>query len=147
MKKKEIKIALDALKTIKMPKLEDKETRNGIIADHFNLLGEQKKYEADIEALRTAHLGAYEAEQKEIQELNQELQSELDRVKQAELMRKINSHKEYSEAVLAFSKAIEELGNEEVEIKGIDHEKFMEQIEKQDYDLGLIESLYPMFNI
>ena len=147
MKKKEIKVALDALKTIKMPKIEDKDLRNGIISDHFKLLGEQKNYEADIEKLRTVHLGAFEEEQKEIQELNQELQSELDRVKQAELMRKINSHKKYAEAVNAFSKAVEELGNAEVEINGIDHAKFMEQIEKQDYDLGLIESLFPMFNI
>lgn len=147
MKKKEISTATTALKTVKMPKIEDKELRNGIISDHFVMLGEQKKYEADIEKLRTAHLGAFEEEQKEIQELNQELQSELDRVKQAELMRKINSHKEYAKAVQEFSKAVEELGNEEIQIKGIDHEKFMEEIQKQDFDLGLIEAIYPMFNI
>lgn len=146
MKKKEIKTALEALKTIKMPKIEDKELRNGIISDHFKLLGEQKKYEVDIENLRTAHLGAFEDEQREIQELNQELQTELDRVKQVELAKKINSHKEYAKAVVDFSKAVEDLGNEEVEIKGIPHEKFMEEIQKQDFELGLIEALYPMFN-
>lgn len=147
MKKKNIRTVLDALKTIKMPKIEDKALRNGIINDHFTLLKAWDKYERDAKNLETAYLGSYDEERQKVNELQSKLQTSLDRKEQAELVREINSHDDLIKAIAAHNKALEALGEEEVEIKGIDRDKFMDEIAKQDFDLGLIEALYPMFII
>lgn len=147
MKKHEIKAALEALKKIKMPKLDDKDLRNTIIKNHLYLLGQQKKYEQDIEDMRTAHLGPYDEETQKVQELQQKLQVETDRVKAKEIADEINSYKEFFEAVAAFNKAADEKGKEEVEITLISADKFTEEYMKQDYDCSVVEALYPMFDI
>ena len=146
MKKKQIRAALDALKTIKMPKIEDKALRNGIINDHYTLLKEWDRYERDAKILETVHLGPFEEELKEIGKLQQKLQTSTDRKEQLDLVQEINDHEDLIKATNDHKKAVEDLGEEEVEINGIDHDKFMEEIAKQDFNLGLIEALYPMFN-
>lgn len=148
MKKKEIKPALDALKTIKMPKIEDKELRNSIISDHLALLKEQKAYEAKIDDLRTAHLAAFEKETEEVQKIQEELREETNPDKKKALVKKVNSHTELFDAVKAFNKAVEDLGNEEITLpKPIDGEKFAEgMLPQENFNLGLMESVFPMFN-
>ena len=145
MKKKNIRTALDALKTIKMPKIEDKALRNGIINDHYTLLKEWDRYERDAKNLETVHLAPFEEERQKVGELQQKLQTCTDRKEQLALVQEINSHEDLLKAINDHNKAVADLGEEEVEIKGIDHDKFMEEIAKQDFNLGLIEALYPMF--
>lgn len=137
--------ALEALKKIKMPAIENKELRNGIITDHLKLVRENKKYEEKIKELDTVHLGAYEEERKEVADLQRDLQAEKDVAKQVELAKKIESHKDLFDAIKAYNKAVEEITNEEVEIAGIPEAAFLEEIQKQDFDLGQIEALEPMF--
>lgn len=145
MKKREIKPALNALRTVKMPKIEDKDLRNALIKNHLFLLGQGKKYDAAIEDLRVAHLGPYDAELKEVQEMQNQLNQESDAAKRKELVEKINSHTDLLEAINGFNKAINDLDNEEVDVPSIDGEKFAEEYGKQDYDCGVIEALFPMF--
>lgn len=145
MKKKEIPSALEALKKIKMPAIENKELRNGIITDHLKLVRENKKYEEKVKELDTVHLGAYEDERKEVADLQRDLQAEKDVAKQVELAKKIEGHKDLFDAIKSYNKAVEEIANEEVEIGGIPEAAFLEEIQKQDFDLGQIEALEPMF--
>lgn len=145
MKKIEIRNALNALKKIKMPKIEDKDLRNAIIKDHFALLGESKKYDAAVEDFRTAYLGAYEAELAEVQKLQDSIRTEADPQKQKSIADEINSHKELFDAIHAFEKAVDDLGKETVEVELIEGEKFIEEYQKQDYDFTVVEALYPMF--
>lgn len=146
MKKKQLRIALDALKTIKMTKIEDKPLRNDIIDNHFAMLGEWERFEKAAKKLETVHLGSFEDERREFDELQQRMHTCIDRKEQWEIMREINSHGELRKAIGEYNKAFAELAEEEVEIKLIDRQKFMEEIAKQDFDLELIEALYPMFN-
>ena len=145
MKKREIKPALNALRTVKMPKIEDKDLRNALIKNHLFLLGQGKKYDAAIEDLRVAHLGPYDAELKEVQEMQNQLNQETDAAKKKELVEKINSHTDLLEAINGFNKAINDLDNEEVDVPSIDGEKFAEEYGKQDYDANVVEALFPMF--
>ena len=146
MKKNEIKVVIEALKRIKMPKIEDKELRNVIIKNHLVLLGAYKQYESDIEDLRIAHLGNYEDELKKVQELQSSLQIETDREKIKSLVEEINSHKDLREAMDGFNKAVNDLGNETVDkITAIPADKFVEEYGKQDYDMGVVEAIFPLF--
>lgn len=146
MKKSEIKNALTALKSIKMPKLEDKDFRNDLIADHIFLLGQQKKLEADVKDLEIAHLGAYEDERNKVAELQQRFQAEKDADKRKALSDEINSHTELFKAILGYNKAVEALANEEIVLPRLfKADKFVEAMENQDYDLGMVEAVFPMF--
>ena len=148
MKKSEIKPALDALKKIKMPKIEDKALRNDIIENHFVLLAAGKKFDADNEADQSVRLSGYDAEQQAIKDLQDKFnlaESDADR---RDINRKMLSHKDYFKAVEDLNKSLTDRGKEAVEgLKPIDRVKFMEEIEKQEYDLGMIADLYPLFNI
>ena len=139
--------ALGALKTIKMSKINDKSLKKTIIDDHFKLLGENKKYEEAIDNLRTAHLGALADEQKKVNELREELRTVTKAERAGEILKEIREYKGYLDAEADFIKDFNELAEEEVEITPIDSEKFLEEIQEQDFELGLIEALYPMFNI
>lgn len=146
MKKSEIRAALDALKEIKMPKIEDKELRNTLIADHFALLDAGKKHDAAVEDKRTVFLAAYKDEETEMGELQQKLQISQDPVEARALSEQIFSHKDYRAAARAFNEEVGTLGKEEVPgLKKIDREKFMAEIEKQDFKLAWVEALYPLF--
>ena len=146
MKKAEIKQVLDALKTLKMPKIADKELRNIIIKNHLKLLGEQKKFHLQADDLVTAFMSAYEPEQNVVVTLEAKLRSEKDADKQKELIAEIETHKDYLEAVKACNDEINALGREKVEIELIDGEKFVEAYQEQDeFSLATVEALYPMF--
>lgn len=148
MKKKEIRAALDALKRIRMPKIEDKALRNGIITDHLTLLREQRKLEADLRDLDTSHYADLEEDREKVADLQERLQLALgtkDHQKARELANEIAEHRDYLAATKACNKAIADLMNEDVTINGIPQDAFIEEIQKQDYDLGIIEAVYPMF--
>ena len=145
MKKKEIRTALDALKTIRMPKIEDKALRNGIITDHLQLLREQRKYENDLRDLETAHLGAFEDERADVEDLQRKVQLEGDMKARQDLLREIAKHDRYFAALRDYNKAAGKVADEEVSITGIDQDRFVAEIQKQDFDLGILEALYPMF--
>ena len=145
MKKFQMKSTLEAMKKVRIHKFEDKDTKNTFIENHFHLLGQQKKYEEAIESLRTAHLGPYESELQEVNELQAELQKETEAAKRQEIVDKINSKTELLDAINGFNKAVNDLGNEEVEIAYIDAKKFQEDYMKQEYDLEVVEALFPMF--
>lgn len=143
MKKAEIRTVLGALKQIRMPKIEDKELRNAIINNHFAIFKTAKAVDADIEALRSSHLAPYEDELREVDELQRRLQTEPEN--SASLVKEINSHTELQKAVDEFNKAYETLMAEEVEVTPIDSDKFIEEYQKQDYDMSVVEALWPMF--
>ena len=127
MKKDEIRTALDALRKIKMPKIEDKDFRNLLIDLHYNLYKLGKKVDADIEALRAAHLASYEddiAKMKGLPEPGTEL----------------------FEAITGYDKALNALLAEDVEIPAIDGDKFVSEYRKQDYDASVVEGLFPLFD-
>lgn len=146
MQKKEIRAALDALKEIKMPKIEDKALRNDLIANHFALLDAGKKHDAAVEDKRTVFLAAYKDEEAEVGEIQQKLQITQDPVESRALAEQFLSHKDYRFATRAFTDEVDALGKEEVPgLKKIDREKFMAEIEKQDFKLSWVEALYPLF--
>lgn len=145
MKKNEIKAALDALRKIKMTSIENKELRNSIITDHLKLVREQKRYDEKVQDLETVHLGAFADEREQVAKLQRDLQTEKDTDKQLAIAREIESHTELFEAIRNCNKVIAELGKEEVEIAGIPEADFIEAIQSQDFDLGQIEALVPMF--
>jgi len=146
MKKHEITPALEALKAVKVNKIGDDKFKKALIADYVTLVKEKKNLEDEIAAIKTTHLSPFEKEQEEIAQLQQELQTETERTKQVEIAREINSHKDYFEAFRAFNKAVEELGKEEIHLGGLDQVKFIDEMDKQGFELGLIEAVFPMFN-
>lgn len=146
MKKSEIKRALDALKSVKIHSIEDKAFRNDLISDHIFLLGQQKAFESDIRDLETVHLGAFEEERREVAEIQQQMQAEPDPAKQRELAAKVNAHTELIKAVGEHNKAFYELGQQEIEVPHpITADAFIKGMEGQDYDLALVEAVFPMF--
>lgn len=146
MKKKETKAILGALKRVNLSKIEDKELYDKIIKDHLTLIGVQRKYEEDYDDLYTVFLSAHKADQERVQELQEKIRTEADTKKAFEYAQEINSKDDYQKAVKAFNAKVETLGNEEVEIDKIDMEKFVEEYKKQDYDMGVIEAIYPLFS-
>lgn len=144
MKKHEMKAALEALKKIKMPAIEDKGLRNSIITDHLTLVRAQKRYEKDVRDLDTVHLAAYAEEREKVTDLQRQLQIEKDPAKAREIAAEIETHKDLFAAVRDFNKSVQELGEEEVEIHGVPEADFLEELQKQDFDLGQIEALESM---
>lgn len=146
MQKKEIRAALDALKEIKMPKIEDKALRNDLIANHFALLDAGRKYDAAVEDRRTVFLSAYKDEEAEVGEIQQKLQITQDPVESRALAEQFLSHKDYRAALRSLNEDVDVIGKEKVSgLKKIDREKFMAEIEKQDFKLAWVEALYPLF--
>lgn len=145
MKKREIKSVIEGLKQVKIAKIEDKSIRTAVFQNFMKLLGEQKKYESKFEDMKTAFLSAHKDEQDKVQDLQNKLNTEIDRVKQAEIAKEINSHTDYLDAVKKLNEKAEALGNQDVKIEGIDADKFCEELQKQECELATIEALYPMF--
>lgn len=146
MKKHEITPALDALKNVKMNKIEDKSLKKALVDHYVTLVKEKRKLDDDLAALKQAHLSPYEQEQQKVSDLQAQLQTETDRSRQVELAREINSHKELFAAIRDFNKAAEELGKDEISLPGLPQEKFIEEMDKQGFELGLLDAVYPMFN-
>ena len=147
MKKREIKSVIEGLKAVKIAKLEDKAMRTSVFKTFMKLLGEQKKFESEFEDMKTVFLSSHKEEQDKVQELQNKLNTEVDRVKQAEIAKEINSHKDYLDAVKALNEKVEALGNEEVEVEKLDAEKFTEELQKQECELSTIENLYPLLEV
>ena len=149
MKKSEIKAALVQLKRIKMPKIEDKDLRNDIISNHFVLLDAGKKTDAAIEAKRTVFLEAYKDEEQAVAELQTKINEAASREEQIALTKELREkHADYLQAVKDFNEDVDKMFAEQVDgLKPIAREKFMAEIEKQDFDLAMVEGLYPMFVI
>ena len=144
MKKQEMKAALDALKRIKMPAISDKALRNGIITTHLALLKAQRAYEKEVADLEAAMLGAYADDREAIGKLQREMNAEKDAAKKEAIAAKINAYTELYEAWEAYTRALGKLGAEEVAVAGIPSEPFIAEIQKQDFDLGQIEAIYPL---
>ena len=148
MQKNQIHAALEALKKIKMPKIEDKALRNALIDDHYAIYDAGIKHDKAVEREREVILGAYKNDEQKIADLQRELQAALPGEEQREIAKQIIGFKDYDVAARKFNQKVTELGKEEVKgLKKIDREKFMEEIAKQDFDLGMIEGLYPLFEL
>lgn len=147
MKKKEIKPALDAIKTIRMPLIENKELRNALINIHLFLLKEQKKLEMELQDLQTVHLAPYEKERNRIGELQQQLAAEKEPAKKQAIIDEINSFTELLAAINAFNKDQYDKLEEDVEIKPVSLDRFVEEYQKQDYEPSVVEALYPLFEV
>ena len=147
MKRSEIKPALDALKEIKMPKIEDKALRADLIANHFALLDAGRKLDAMVEDKRTVFTEAYKEEAQVIQDLQNKFNESEDAEEKKAIAKDINSHKDYLKAINDFNEEVGKLYAEEVSgLKPIDREKFMAEAEKMDnFKLSWVEALYPMF--
>lgn len=146
MKKKEVRQVLDALKVIKVTKIEDEKLRNTIISNHLALLGIKRKIDQDVDDARSAFLGPFAEDIKQIAILQREMSHEADPAKKLEIAGKIDSHKEYLEAYDAFCQAMDKMGEEEVSgYTPIDAERFCLEYRKQDYDFDIVERIYPLF--
>ena len=146
MKKREIKPALEALKKIRMPKIEDKDVRNKLIKAHLFLLGQFRKFNEAVEDLRTVHLGDYVEKIQEINEKQVQLNSETDEKKRKKLIDEINSYTDVLSAINAFNKDVIDLENEDVDIEKISGSSFVDEYGKmEDYDASVMEALFPMF--
>ncbi len=146
MKKSEIKPALDSLKEIKMPKIENKELRNALIENHFVLFDASRKLDAAIDRLRAVKFSAYKEEQEKVAGLQQKLQTAETVAEQRELLRQIQSYEDYAKAAKEFAEEVDAMYKEELEgLKPINREKFTEAIQDQDYKMSWFEGLYPMF--
>lgn len=148
MKKSEISAALNALKRIKMPKVEDKALRNDLINNHYTIYDVGVKFDKAVDREKEIILGAYKDDEQMFSDLQREFQAAAPGEEQREIAKKILGMKAYEAAVRQFNEKVNELGKEEVKgLKRIDREKFMEEIAKQDFDLSMVEGLYPLFNI
>lgn len=150
MKKKEIMSALNALKQIKMPQIEDKELRNDIISNHLILLDAMKKYDGDIANLEKVYLSSDSAkkDREEVTALQEKAQVAKTIDERNDLIRQIQSHTEWAKTVQLYNEAVNSLADEEVTgIKVIDRERFINAIlPSMDYSLGLLECVYPMLS-
>ena len=145
MNKRDLQPALDALKTIKMPKIESKELRAALIRLHFALLGEYRKFTAGIEDLRTVYLGAYQDEIAEVAPLEAEMMNPAtSQERRAELDKMLRAHADLQEAAKTFNAECEKLASEPVEIEKIDAESFLAEAAEQGLGLDILESLYPI---
>ena len=149
MKKKEINAALQVLKEIKMPKIEDKALRSVLIANHLVLLAAGRQVDQAIEDKKAVFTDAYDEDAKEIRKLQDKLFVAKTAEERKAIDDEIESHKDYIQAVDDMNKSIAELLNEDVDgIKSIDHEKFISAVENMDnFNLVWNEALYPMFDI
>ena len=150
MKKKEIMSALNALKQIKMPQIEDKELRNDIISNHLLLLDAMKKYDGDIAKLEKVYLSSDSAkkDREEVTALQEKAQVAKTLEERNDLIRQIQSHTEWAKTVQLYNEAVNKLADEDVNgIKVIDRERFINAIlPSMDYSLGLLECVYPMLS-
>ena len=143
-KKSQLQGTLEALKKVKMAKIADKDFRNSLIKLHIFLLKEGKKFDADIEDLRTAHLSSYQDELNEVSAKQVALQNEKDEAKRKAIIDELNAKTELLEVVKGFNKAVADLGNEEVTFEPLSADKFAEEY-SDDYDAELMAELMPIF--
>lgn len=147
MKKSQTKAALEALRTVRMTKISDKEVRNALITNHMMLFDILEKYEKQAKKLETVHLGAFEEDRKKVAKIQEEYRKETDPKKRNALLEKLNG-KEFEELNKAwgeYAKAMDALGEEEVTgLKPINKEKFIDAISDAEIEFPQLEALYPM---
>lgn len=141
MKKFEIASVVDALGKIRLTKIENKEVRKKLAGVYFTVLSEQKKFEADRENLETVHLGSFKDERQEIGKLQQQFNEETDPARRAEINREIEGHTELIAAVQDYNAAVLALGNEEIELEGIDRDELLAELLDQDLELGQMSAI------
>ena len=146
MKNKHLESVIEGLKKVKYTKFEDKKLRTNIFQVFMALLGAKKSYDDRFENLKTAFLSAHKKEQEVVNGLQQKLNLETNREKAAALLAEIESHVDYKQAVDQLNEQIMKLGNEDVKLKSIDMDKFMEEYQKQeDFELSVVEAIYPLY--
>lgn len=143
MKKKELTPALDALKTIKISAIGDKELRKTVLANHLVLLRESRKFDEDVADLRTAHLSAFD--KTETARLYGRLPYVADPKERASILERVNADKDYVAALGEFQEGVNALAEEDVAITPIDADAFVGAMMEQDIDLGQLEAIFPMF--
>ena len=110
MKKSEIRVALDALKEIKLPKIEDKDLRNTIIENHFILLDASRKVDEKVEDNRKVFLAAHKAEEKAVNELKAKIVEATNRDNKVALSKELREkHQCYFDAVDEFNESVDKL--------------------------------------
>ena len=147
MKKSQTKAALEALRSVRMTKISDKEVRNALITNHMMLFDVMEKFDKQAKKLETVHLGAFEEERKKVGQIQDEFRKEQDPKKKSELLAKLNGEefKELNKAWEAYADAMNKLGDEEVKgLKPIDREKFISAISDAEIEFPQLEALYPM---
>lgn len=147
MKKNQARAALEALRTVRMPKIADKEVRNDLIADHFILFDVVEKFDKQAHKLEAVHLGAFEEDRKKVGEIQGKIHAEKDAAKRNELIASLNGEefKELNAAWETYAKEMNAYGNEPVEgLKPIDKDKFLAAVSDAELEFPQLEALYPM---
>ena len=146
MKKSEIRVALDALKKLKLPKIEDKEMRNNIISIHFFLLKAQKELDSAIADAEKDYLDPYKDELRDISELQQKALLAKSQDEAMSYRREVQEHEDCNRAVASYNAEVTKILAEEIELPAkINHDSFIKNMENQDMGLDIQEALYPLF--
>ena len=146
MIKAQIASVCEGFKKTNLNKIKDKDFKNKTITTHLQLLKLKRAYEQAVEDLRTVHITPVQENLEKVQALAREYEGEADAQKRIEIRAKINAFKDVDDAQIAFSKAMEKLGKEEVKIELIPLDKFIEEVYKeQDYDATVVDQLFPVF--
>lgn len=146
MKKKKMYYAIKALRPVKVQRIANKELREVLLANELTLLEEQRKYEQKAKDLETTLLGGYEKDRAAVEQLKELVMRESDRSKRDKMKADIDSHADLFDAVRRLHAALRDLGEESITLKRIDKAAFMEEMKEQEFELGLIEAVFPMFN-
>ena len=148
MKKKDLKLAVESIKKLKLNVFENKAISTALFKNFMALVGELRAFETKIDDMRTAFLNSYKKEQEEVAELQQKLAIEKNDAKKLEIVEKINGYKKYLDVLKAFNDEVRAAEMEEIKTKitTIDEDKFMEEYMKQDEcDMSVVEGLFPLF--
>lgn len=146
MKKNEIEKALEGLKKVPVAKLRDAKLKESIVTTYMQLLREHRKFLEQKQDLQTVFLDNYREEQKEVAKLFEELNREKEAKKRDIIAAKFEKHSACILAADEMAKEIKTAGEEPVSVAPIDEERFTKAFMAMDeFDLGVIEALYPLF--
>ncbi len=145
MKKKDIKMALDALKKVPVAKIKDAELKQAIVQAYMQLLSERRKLQEQEDGIRALFLDQYQDEQKEVSKLFIELQNTEDEDKRKSISAEFEKHGNCIMAADEMAKELKKINDEPVSIDAIDEESFIKAYEQTgDVDLAVIEAIYPL---
>ena len=148
MKKIQVRASLEALKTIKMAKIENKTIRNTLIKDHMALLDEQDRIDRDLRKLETAMLSGYKPEQRKALADRQDAVSvEPDAAKRAEMSRAILvDFSDLLAAQRAYNREAVRMSDKPVTCKLdlLPRDAMLAELDAQDFDFALLENIYPL---
>lgn len=145
MKNFEIKSALEALKKINLSSIKDKAVKSQLFGLSLDLLSANRKLQQRIDDTRTTVLGPVQTSLDEIEKLKFDMAREKDEAKKKEILDKIEAHTEVIEPSTMFNQKVNELLQEEFEIKGIEKDSFVAAVSELDgIDLSVLEGLFPV---